>query len=247
MKKVDVHIHTFRSPCGKNEMLIDSIARKATGLGLDYIGISDHIHTDTRVREQFEDTLREIRAVNPDIKIYMGCELDVIKPGESTINDYLREHCDYIGVGANHYFCPGVELPPQNGTLRELAEHYVKMHKYAASMDDADFITHPFFVFGHHSLPISLTSEIDDDEIVEIIETAKEHNTAFELTPRMYIGDNRYFMSKFYFMCKELGAKFSVGTDSHELRTMDALPLLDNIIRELNLTDDDMWYTAKFK
>ena len=96
MKKVDVHIHTFRSPCGKNEMMIDSIVRKAQGLGLDYIGISDHIHTDTPVKEQFEDTVREIRAVNPNLKIYMGCELDIIKPGESTISDYLREHCDYI-------------------------------------------------------------------------------------------------------------------------------------------------------
>ena len=240
---VDFHIHTYHSPCAKSEMIVRDIARMCMEKGIYCCGISDHIHVDTNVKI-LEENRRDINdAADIGVKMFLGCEVDVLDIGKTALCSYVQRNTDYIMLSANHFTAPGVNAPDKNLPPHEIALHFLRMLKYACSLDCADIVVHPLYVFPHTYDPACLNT-LSDDELLEAIYTANAHKTAFELTPRALMASNAAFMKRFYTLCKGAGCKFSIGSDSHNLRTIEATAYLAPLLDDLQITDEDIWYPS---
>ena len=144
-----------------------------------------------------------------------------------------------MSVAANHFQISYVEQPPSRN-LRDIGEHFLKLFKYACSLEYVDVIVHPMTVMMKMFDPTCLDL-LKDEDILEALYLAKKNNVAIEISPRSLIEDQLYFRFRFYELCKKVGLKFSIGSDAHRLETLAPGNVLAGLITKLELTDDDLW------
>ncbi|MBM3499091.1 MAG: PHP domain-containing protein, partial [Armatimonadetes bacterium] len=72
---LDYHIHTFYQKCGNATLTVDSIIRRAQGLGLTSIAITDHLNHRDQL-PNFRHIRRDIEAVATPVEVWFGCELN---------------------------------------------------------------------------------------------------------------------------------------------------------------------------
>jgi histidinol phosphatase-like PHP family hydrolase len=49
------------------------------------------------------------------------------------------------------------------------------------------------------------------------------------------------FFIRFYTLCKEIGLKFSIGSDAHWLHDAGNTIILAEVIKKVGITDEDIW------
>lgn len=241
----DFHIHTINSRCAKkDEMTIGKIVRECISKDIKICGITDHIHADTDVTILQKNRTAINNIFSSETEIFLGCEADVLDVGLCTVDEYVCKNTDFIAVSANHFTAPQVSAPSKNASNREIAAYFLKMLRYACSLNFVDIIVHPLYVFPK-TYDVRCMDTLEDDELTDVILLAKENNIAFELTPRAMMLDNIHFMQRFYYLCKQNGALFSIGSDAHALKTIGATLFLNEFLRELCISDEDLWHIKR--
>lgn len=235
----DLHVHTFLSPCGETEMNPAAIVRAAEAQGIRHLAVTDHIHRYSdisildRVRWEFDWTGKK------SMNIYIGCEADILAVGESVIDERLASKVDFVMASANHFNDHCVSKP-QTNSRKDVARHFLDMFNYAVSIEAVDVIAHPFYVMPDTFDPLS-PAELTEEDLIPSIELAAKNRTAVEISRRALTRAQRPFLTFFYRLCKEAGLKFAVGNDAHRLLDVGKTRIIEPIIRELNLTDEDLW------
>ncbi len=143
---------------------------KRWGQGIRYLGITDHIAigTDTGILSQ---TRRALAAIKSPVRVFSGCEADILDVGRHVVTQEMMSELDYICASANHFHVSSVAKPADESD-EELGRHFLRMLKYACSLDFVDFIAHPMYVFPGTFDPTFLET-ITDDAIMEVLEEAK--------------------------------------------------------------------------
>lgn len=241
----DFHVHTRHSPCALPEMLPGSIISRAMERGVRYLGLIDHIFafTDPSI---LDSTREECRASDGGPELFFGCEADVLSVGRTTVTQEMIDTLDYIMVAANHFttdISKMVDMPDSDDPVA-IGRHFLKMFNYAATLDYADVIVHPFFVMQGPFDP-SVIYTLKEEDLIPGIEAAAANNIAIEISRRSITPDHIEFLTPFYRLCKQAGIKFSIGTDSHRLEDVGRTDLLTPLIQELGLRDDDFWIPRK--
>jgi histidinol phosphatase-like PHP family hydrolase len=234
----DFHVHTHLSPCARPDMKLRAIVDACADRGISYLGIMDHmaVGTDARILAQ---TRREMRSIKSPVRVFVGCEADILDVGRHVVTDKMKSELDYIGVSANHFHVRSV-AQPEDESPAALSRHFLRMFRYACSLDFADFVAHPLFVFQGTYDPTFLES-LTDDELFEALAEAKTNNIAMEISPRALHPEQLYFKMRFLHLCRQAGLKFAIGSDAHRLEAVGMTRVLARVVDELQLTDDDIW------
>jgi histidinol phosphatase-like PHP family hydrolase len=215
--------------------IIDVCARR----GIKRLGITDHISASTDPGI-LDTARREIASLKRTIDVYLGCEADILAVGRHVVTDEMRSSLDFISVAANHFHTVDSVAQPADESLRTVGRHFVDMFDYACSLDFVDTIVHPMVVMAGTFDPTCLDL-LKDEEIIPALQKARDNGIAMEISPRALARDQILFRLRFYSLCRQAGLKFSIGSDAHSLEMVGQVRILAPIIKELGITDEDIW------
>ncbi len=236
-----MHTHTFHSACSSVDMSPAAIIREAETQGIEYVGITDHIHKGTD--PSFLGLLRaDINSIETSCKVYLGCEADLPAVGESLVSPYVLANTDFIMVAANHFHHPAV-VKPASASREDVARLFLDMFTYAVSLEYVDVIAHPLYVMPGSYNPLA-PSLLTEKDLAPAIELAVKNQVAMEISRRALMPEQRPFLVWFYKLCKEAGVKFSIGSDGHRICDVGRTELVEPIVSELGLDDSDIWLPA---
>ncbi len=198
----DLHMHTTWSD-GKNSVLEMAEACRARGYG--WLAITDHSQSLTvangltpgRLREQ-ADALAEAREKVPEVRIFHGCEVDILKDGSLDLPDETLEALDLVLVAVHTHF----ELDENTQTERVLrALAHPRVHA----------LVHPTGRLLGRRDPYPI-------DVEAVLAAAQEHDVAVELNAnpwRLDLDDRALFRAR------ELGVEVVVNTDAHQVAQLD--------------------------
>ena len=195
----DLHMHSTASDgkCSIREM-----AEAARLKGLEYIAITDHSQSlamanglnEKRLLEQ----IKEIRALAKQIdgiRILCGTEVDILADGSLDLSDDALAELDVV-VGSVHSH---MNQPKEQMTERVLR---------AIGNPNLDILGHPTGRLQMRREPFALDLEA-------VLRAARQHGVAMEINA---FPDRLDLRDQHARMCKELGVKVVISTDSHHTR-----------------------------
>lgn len=223
-------------------MLPRDIVKTAVERGITHLAITDHFYsfTDPSTLDQMRtDFHHACRHLNGSLKVFFGCEVEIMGPGRTAGAPDLAEKLDFVMAGATHFQNTGITefpvLPDDYARARYILENF----QYAVSLPWVDSIAHPFFV------PPSVCSGevvnlLTDSELLPALELAKENDAAMEISRRVYhTPEQTVFARRFYSLCKRVGLQFTIGSDAHQLVDIGNVRVLEPFIAELGLAEKD--------
>ena len=244
--RTDFHNHSFRSRCARPEMTVSEMAGRFEACGLLIAGISDHVYTDGRIAERCRATREELEAAHSTVDIRVGAEVDVLYPGRVSARAEELACFDYILLACTHYQGRPAVPSPVSMDPAAVAQNMVDFMTYAASLEFADVIAHPFHVTGlepfeEDSARAGVIDMIPDEAFRRIARDMRERGIAIEINTVVLEKEYARAMLRFYAICKEERVKFSLGSDAHWLSGIGEVPLIAGYLESLQLTNDDLW------
>jgi len=247
----DIHLHTWLSPCGAKDESLSSVAAYAATakeFGLTTIGISDHFAlenawTPTWLLNSGPAIIHEARRLAAQVvgmRVLVGCEADLIKPGVVTIDAEFARKVDFVLLSPTHF--DQKEIAKEAGaTPKTAAEYMVRFTEAAVQLPFVDVMAHPFAVPEERlGSPEAYMQHVDDAAIARISCLAAANSIAFELNGRIAAMPlYRSVMRRFFHIAKSEGVKFTIGSDSHQITSMIRLAAIEVYARELELVRGD--------
>ena len=200
--KGDLHVHSIWSD-GTNT--IEELALSSKNRGYEYIGISDHSESlkiaNGLDNKKIVKKMNEINKLNnkiDDFFIFCGTECEIKKNGILDYNKNILKNFDYVGIAVHSSF---------KSSKKEITDRVLN----AMQNEYIDYLAHPTCRIIGKREPLNL-------DIEKIIEAAIETETFLEINAfpdRLDLND--LYIKK----AKEMGAKFIIGTDSHNINHLD--------------------------
>ena len=259
----DLHIHTYLSSCcaDKNNQTPKKILVLAEEIGIDTIGFSDHIWTNTQLepndwyRPQNEHQITRLRndlkSISSSVRILVGCEADTIAPGKFSITQEFANSLDYVGLSCSHFHIKGLVQQPKDDRPRSIGEHLITFFISAAKSGLATIIVHPFKPYGYEAQYDNVIAALSDAELIDAFSIAAELGVAIEITTTFLPPCDKKEGSsvpvwsietplRVLSLAKTAGCKFSFGSDAHSPDTMRKLVRLEVFSKFLDLSEEDM-------
>ncbi len=226
--KGDLHIHSNYTD-GKAS--IEDMALKAFKKGYEYIAITDHSKhlsvanglDEKRILKEWEEIDKLNEKLN--IRILKGIECDILEDGSLDLPNSVLKELDVV-LGAVHF--------KFNLSKKEQTKRVIK----AIKNPYLNIIAHPTGrVIGHRNAYL-----IDMDEIFKV---CKEEGVFLEINSQPERLDLNDILIK---TAKEIGCKFSISTDSHDIDSLDFMEYgvnqarrgwaeKEDVINTINLSD----------
>jgi DNA polymerase (family X) len=198
----DLHMHSTWSD-GKNS--VQDMAEACRDRGYAWMAITDHSQSlvvanglsPERLRAQGEEIAR-VREAVPEVRIFRGCEVDILKDGSLDLPDDVLEELDLVLVAIHTHF----ELDEAAQTARVLR---------ALAHPRAHALVHPTGRLLGRRDPYLL-------DVEAVLTAAREHDVAVELNAnpwRLDLDDRHLFRAR------ELGVEVVVNTDAHQVAQLD--------------------------
>lgn len=197
----DLHVHSLMSD-GSNT--IEEIVENAKKLGYNYVGVTDHsqsLHVAKGLSiEKVKKKIKKIKDLNKkfdDFEILCGTECDIKSDGSLDYPDSVLKLFDFVGIAIHM----GFKMTREEATRRitkGLENEYVT------------FLAHPTGRLIGRREPFDLDTE-------QIFRTAAENNVYMEINSFPDRLDLNYLHIK---QAKDLGCKFIIGTDAHNIDHM---------------------------
>ncbi len=230
----NLHIHTQFSGCAKPEMKLHDIVHTAEECSLEMIAVTDHVQAETE--EKFRVSLAALReqakAIESPVKLLIGAELSAYGVNNFNYpNDDIE--LDYKLWAQNHYHVSSW-IQPEDRSPEGYKKHMIETLTNLIKTGRADCIAHPFHDtyltnskklnvgFARGSVPGCFT----DNEIGELLELGKQHETAFEINLNAML-DYPEFCRRMYNLGREIGTQFNIGTDAHNLDRIDTRQFIE--------------------
>lgn len=205
---------------------VESMAKAAIDLGLEYLGIADHSKSERqangldekRVRKQGE----EIRKLNEKFskegfRIFFGTECDILGDGRLDFDDETLEIFDYVVASVHGQF----NFPADKMTARICKA-----------------LAHPkVTMLGHATGRLLLEREAYAVNMNEVIGTAAKHRKIIEINAHPYRLDMDWRLWK---TAREKGVKCAINPDAHNIDDLQFLAVGVGIARKGWLTKEDV-------
>jgi histidinol phosphatase-like PHP family hydrolase len=244
--RTDFHNHSARSRCARPEMTVAAMAERFEACGLVMAGISDHVYPDGQIGERCRATRMDVEAARSSVDIRVGAEVDVLYPGRLSVRPEELGCFDYVLLACTHYQGRPAVPPPVSMEPAAVAQNMVDFMTYAASLEFADAIAHPFHATGLEAYEedparAGVIELIPDEAFRRIARDMRERGLAIEINTVVLEKGYARAMFRFYAICKEERVKFSLGSDAHWLSGIGEVPLIAGYLESLQLTDGDIW------
>ena len=218
----NLHIHSTLSGCASNDMTIDAIIAKAWGCSISTIAITNHIdnpktrmHRGQQLIKGYDNIRDRIKMLN-DIQVLLGCETTQTNPNEFSADNITASKMDIVLVSSNHYHLKYVDRPIDTSP-KGYSNHYLSMVKGALDWEYTDVIAHPFYLHKLGGIDhVLVLKSYDRGRLKDILALASNRGIAFELCPR-HFRDYPDFFVELVSYGHDLGTKFSIGSDAHNL------------------------------
>lgn len=252
----DLHIHTHHSSCCKDKVnhVPAKIARRASELGLDTIGLADHLweRSDIEprgfyVRQGVEiiNSLRdEVAAISSPVRILIGCEADTLAPGQFTVSGQYAETLDFVLLSCSHFHLAGIVDQPVDRTPRGVARHALDFFNSAARSGIATAIPHPFYPNGFLEIYDEIIASISDVEFLDAFGAAAANDVALEISSHCMdclTQENPKWSHetplRVLSLAKTAGCKFTFGSDAHALEKIASVMQLQRIAKNIGLEE----------
>ncbi len=200
------HNHTNESD---GHATLEEMAQAAAGLGLAYLGISDHSKSSPQAHGLDENRLETQRraierrnAGSDDIHLFSGVECDILRDGSLDFSDDVLASLDFV-VASIHSSFTMDEAEMTRRIIRAISNPHVTM-------------------LGHLTGRLLLSREPYRVDIPAVIEAAAETGTIIELNsnPRRLDMDWRWWR-----LAREKGVKCSINPDAHRVAGLGHLAL----------------------
>lgn len=203
--KGDLQMHTDWSD---GEATIEQMARAAARKGYEYIAITDHTKSLGIARGMDEKTIRRqfaaIDALNKKlqgtIRILKGLEVNILKNGTLDISDAVLAKADFVGASVHSAFAMS-ERDMTGRIMRAMENRHVH-------------------VVFHPTGRLLFERQAYEVDIEELARCAARTHTMLEINAfpnRLDLNDSNIRLAKKHH------ALFSLGTDSHNARHLDAM------------------------
>jgi DNA polymerase (family 10) len=202
----DLHCHTKASD---GHHTIAALVEAAARRGYAYVGVTDHSRSARVARGLSVDELRahvkQIRAVqakHPEIAVLAGAECDVLPDGSLDFPDEALAELDVVLAAVHSRF---------GQSRAEMTRRICR----ALANPGVDVLAHPTARILGERAPYEV-------ELDRVLQTARRHGKAVEINAfpqRLDLNDVQARRAH------ELGARLAIGTDTHVLDHLDAMPL----------------------
>lgn len=198
----DLHMHTTASD---GKFSIREMADAARKRGLEYIAITDHSQSlamanglnEKRLLAQIKE-IRSLAKIIEGIRILCGTEVDILADGSLDLHDDVLAELDVV-VGSVHSH--------MNQSKEQMTERVLK----ALENPNLDILGHPTGRLQLRRDPFAL-------DMVAVLKSALHHGVAMELNA---FPDRLDLRDQHLRMCREIGVKVVISTDSHHTRHLD--------------------------
>jgi DNA polymerase (family 10) len=235
--KGDVHMHTVASD---GKATIEEMAEAAKARGYEYIAITDHSRSSVIANglsiERLEEHIEAVRAADKKIKgirIFTGCEADILSDGTLDYPDEVLAVCDIV-VASIHVAQSGGKRSPTDRTLAAIENPYVTI------------IGHPTGRLINRRKPM-------DIDMARIMARAAETGTALEINAawkRLDLNDRHARQAI------DAGVMLTIDTDAHHPDGLDfmrygvttarrARVTAENVANTKSLNQFDEWRMQK--
>ncbi len=195
----DLHMHTTASD---GKCSIEEMAQAAKKLGYEYIAICDHSKSSTIANglseERMVQHIQAIRAVDKSvtgIKIFVGCECDILADGSLDYNDSLLAECDWIVASIHSAMGSGKsdKMSATDRTIKAMENRYVSA------------IGHPTGRLINRRPPMKI-------DMQAVIAAAERTGTMLEINASWQRLDLKYTHVR---QAIEAGVTLTINTDAH--------------------------------
>jgi DNA polymerase (family 10) len=196
--KGDLHIHSRWSD-GTDSL--ENIATHAQKLGYEYVGITDHSESlkiaHGLTEKRIDNKINEIGNLNKklkDLKILCSTECDIKPDGTLDYKNHVLKKLDFVCISIHSSFKMD-QKEETNRIIKGMENEHV------------DFLAHPTCRIIGRREPLQL-------DIEKIFDAAVETDTYLEINSfpdRLDLNDTNLKLAK------EMGVKFVIGTDSHNV------------------------------
>lgn len=247
----DFHVHTAYSPCARDKTQATPLRmiQEAERLSIKTVGFSDHFAQfppyplpkwQNSGKEMIASLREDLQKIDTPIQILIGVESDLVEEGKLTINKEYAADLDYVIISASHFHLPGIKKPSSTKIV-SIAQHYVNMLKAALEFNFITIIAHPFKTPKNAlGTPMEYMQHISQKEYYKIAEKAAEQGIAMEINGQLGL-DQEYLQAikPFFSICKDVGVKFSYGSDAHHKKNLQPTTGIIHFIQSLNLSYND--------
>lgn len=208
--KGDLHIHSDYNLEPSHDLGADSfqkILQKASDLGYEYIGISDH---NPSIGNHTEKSIIDIMKRRKDyfehkhssrVHFVLLCEVDILPDGKLALPNGALDYVDGIIVSLHSAFGQDRKIITQR--ITRALEHHPKVR-----------------IFGHPTARLLGKREAVDADWPWIFDVCKKHTIAIEINA---YPDRLDLPDTLVFDAVKKGLKFVINTDAHEVDHMDLM------------------------
>ena len=231
----NLHIHTNFSGCAKEEMEFHEIVRVAKQAGLKKIALTDHIYLREDLPEFNESCarLRKLRdELNSDVEILIGGEFSCYHENDYTLKGVEIE-TDYRLYAQNHFHVTGWQQG-DDGSPESYKDVTKRMLHNLFKDKAADTIAHPFsgrYLRRAKGWDADLVGNTwTENELGDIMLEGHQSGCAWEFNSSN-VGSDPELIRKMYYIGKEIGVVFTIGTDAHRLEAIDTKNIAEELKR----------------
>jgi len=254
----DYHLHSTLSSCCKDpQQTPEAILHYAEKNGLKEICLTNHVWDDTvaPAGEWYRpQNIPHIRTALPlptsdRVKFRFGCEADIDHDLVLGLAPRTAHGMDFVIVAASHLHI--ASNVPKDTPIDQRAVLYVQRMNVALQADLPDGrvgFAHPItplIACSSHEGHLRLLDTIPDSVFRNLFTRAAQRRFGIELNfdATRYSPEERQSAYRPYYIAKECGCKFYLGSDAHSLKAMDgAMEKFDRMIDALSLTEEDKFH-----
>lgn len=259
----DLHMHTHLSSCAKSEATLEAYIAQAESLGLDTLGIADHLWDD-KIPLSPDDywhhfyspqnlahvlkAREEIKAVDTkSLRILFGAEAeyDPIR-GDIALSEEAGETLDFVLIpnSHTHMMMPKSLYEPYQAH----ADFMLKATRDILKSPMSKYVTalaHPFDAVACPYDKKLLYPLISQSEYREVFSEAREKNIAIEINTSPFLNKTDEEIKQnpkweFFAIAKDCGCLFTFGSDCHHPASQKNILAARAISEVLRLTEKDI-------
>ena len=251
----DYHLHTFLSSCCREEtQTVDRLLRYAEENGLKDICLTNHFWDDTvapPTKWYAPQNVAHVSTALPlpqseKVRFHFGGEGDMNEKFIFGIGSEARSKMELLVVPFTHMHM--TDFVPRETPVETRAVLYVQRMAVYLNSDLPDgktgiaHMTTPLIASAQWADHIRLLDLIPDSVFYHWFARAAQRRFGIELnmTPSKYTPEELQSVLRPYFIAKECGCKFYLGSDSHsEAALQGAMGRFEDMVSALSLTEED--------
>lgn len=245
--RCDYHIHTKYLGCANATMEIPAIVDEAKALGVQSLGITDHLNTLDKA-DLHIPIKKDILALETELEIFFGVELNFLGSDQSfAFSPDLKEKYGFqFAIGGIHStYLDGYDL-------KKIVDIQHRHHIKTCLDPLVDVLVHPYWFakkeFDHKGWPwFDSMQAVPESYTRELGQAARETGTAIEINAtgnlvnpdcsQKYVEEYLAFLS----VLAEEGVCFALASDAHDIGELKTVHEAWKAAEQLQLTADRIW------